>query len=92
MVLKKRSTVNVVLQNTSILPVSFLAASFTDSHTTSARAFIVENEPEAAEAYEIERDLLDRPVFKWEQPKDGFYIPPGGERVIEVECRGKLGW
>jgi Transport protein Trs120 or TRAPPC9, TRAPP II complex subunit len=87
-----RATVKIVLQNPSSLPVSFLTASFTDSHTTATRNYIVENEPDAAEAYGIERDLQDRPVFKWDPPEEGFYMGPGEEKPIEVECIGKLGW
>jgi len=91
-----RSTIRITLENTSTLPVDFVQLSFQDSTTGRSQAIISEGERDlsAGEAYEIESDLVNRPVFRWDQQKgEPIVIPPGGGRkTIDVRCLGKVGW
>ncbi|KAL7409219.1 TRAPP II complex [Mrakia frigida] len=91
----EESTIRITLENTSSLPVDFVQLSFQDSTTGRSQAIISEGERDlsAGEAYEIESDLVNRPVFKWDQQKgESIRIPPGGGRqTINVKCLGKVG-
>lgn len=87
-----RTNIRITLENTSTLPVDFVKLSFQDSTTARLQAIISEGELTAGEAYELESDLIHRPVFRWEQPEAALVIPPGGKKTINVWCRGKVGW
>lgn len=85
------STVRIGLENTSSSTIDFLQVNFTDALTTSTQAYLAENELPAVEAYEVEADALQRPVFRWEG-STATTIAPGASYVLEVKCRGKIGW
>jgi hypothetical protein len=85
------STVRIGLENTSPSTIDFLQVNFTDALTTSTQAYLAENELPAVEAYEIESDSVHRPVFRW-GGSTATKIPPGASYVLEVQCRGKIGW
>jgi hypothetical protein len=90
--LASRTSIRITLENTSNLPVDFVKLSFQDSTTARSQAIISEGELSAGEAYELEADLIHRPVFRWEQPDDALTIPAGGRKTINIWCRGKVGW
>jgi hypothetical protein len=76
-----RSTIRLTLENTSHLPVDFLKLSFQDSTTASIQSAILDGEPSAGEAYELESELVHRPVFRWDPPT---FSPKAKERESEV--------
>ncbi|SCV69753.1 BQ2448_1147 [Microbotryum intermedium] len=84
------STIRIALENVSTLTVDFVKLTFSDLHTTTTQAYVDENELPPAEAYEIEADNRDRPVFSWtidQVPK----IEPGQTYFLDVKCLGKVG-
>lgn len=56
-----------------------------------AQIVVAEGELSPEQAYEIDYDALNRPVFSWDSPGD-LVIPPGGRTVLTVYCLGKVGW
>ncbi|GAA5872900.1 hypothetical protein JCM8547_003260 [Rhodosporidiobolus lusitaniae] len=84
------STIRIGLESTSPSTIDFLQVNFTDSLSTSTRAFLAENDLPPVQAYELESDNLHRPVFKW-NGTTATKIPPGASYVLEVQCRGKIG-
>ncbi|SCZ89502.1 BZ3500_MvSof-1268-A1-R1_Chr9g10432 [Microbotryum saponariae] len=84
------STIRIALENVSTRPVDFVKLTFSDLHTTTTQAYVDENELPPAEAYEIEADNRDRPVFSWtvdQVPR----IKPGQTYLLDVQCLGKVG-
>lgn len=86
-----RTTIRITLENSSSVPVDFLKLSFDDSTGRSARLILAEAELSPEEAYELELDMLTRPVFTWE-PEGQSSVLPGGRSTITVSCLGKVGW
>ncbi|KWU44001.1 hypothetical protein RHOSPDRAFT_34430 [Rhodotorula sp. JG-1b] len=84
------STIRITLENASTVPVDYVHITCADSLTTATRQYLSDAELEAAEIYELEVDAVERPVFRW-LGSQGFSIAPGSSRVLEVECRGKIG-
>ncbi|GAA5873361.1 hypothetical protein JCM3774_000758, partial [Rhodotorula dairenensis] len=84
------STIRISLENASSVPVDFVHVTCTDSLTTATRQYLSDAELSAAEIYELEFDAVEKPVFRWLGSQD-FAIAPGSSRVIEIECRGKIG-
>ncbi|GAA5826496.1 hypothetical protein JCM11251_002398 [Rhodosporidiobolus azoricus] len=84
------STIRIGLENTSSSPIDFLQVTFTDSLSTATQAHLGENELPAVEAYELEAEVLHRPVFRWSGSPTTL-IPPGASHILEIECRGKIG-
>lgn len=89
--LPNSSTIRITLENASSVPVDYVHITCADSLTTATRQYLSDAELEAAEIYELEVDAVERPVFRWLGSQD-FSIAPGSSRVLEVECRGKIGW
>ena len=85
------STIRITLENSSLVPVDFLKLSFDDSTARSAHSLVAEGELSPEEAYELEWDSLNRPVFTWENEGDTT-VQPGGRATISVRCLGKVGW
>jgi hypothetical protein len=72
--------------------VNFLKLSFDDNTQREARALLNE-ELAPQEVYEVEWDMIKRPVFE----HDGVVaaevnIPPGGRYTVSVKCLGKVQW
>lgn len=84
-----RSTIRITLENTSSVPVNFVKLTFDDSTARAARTALA-GDLSPAEAYEIEWDLLHRPVFEWQTAE--VFIAPGAKHVLSVRCFGKVGW
>jgi len=85
------STIRIALENTSSSPIDFINLSFTDSLSQSIQAYLTDNELPAVEAYELQAEALQRPVFTWEGTKETSILP-GASHVLEVKCLGKIGW
>jgi hypothetical protein len=85
------STIKITLENSSSTTVDFLKLSFDDSASRAAQAMLSEGELSSEQAYEIEWDIVNRPVFSWNAEGD-MSIPPGGRTTITVTCLGKAGW
>ena len=85
------STIKITLENSSSTVVDFLKLSFDDSATRAAQALLSEGELSSEQAYEIEWDIVNRPVFYWNVEGD-MSIPPGGRTTVTVTCLGKVGW
>lgn len=85
------STIRITLENSSSVPVDFVKLSFEDSASRIALAVLNEGEVSREQAYELEYDMIKRPVFVW-SPEGEVGIPPGGRTTISVTCLGKVGW
>ncbi|WWC70625.1 uncharacterized protein I206_104576 [Kwoniella pini CBS 10737] len=86
------STVKITLENSSSTPIDFIKLTFDDSTSREAQAIISEGELTAEQAYEIEYDQLNRPVFIWSRDeKEDVVIPPGGRINLDVQVLGKVG-
>ncbi|GAA5987807.1 hypothetical protein JCM10908_007223 [Rhodotorula pacifica] len=84
------STIRISVENVSSVPVDFVLVACSDSLTTATRQYLSEAELPAAELYELEADAVEKPVFRWLAHED-MTIAPGASRVLEIECRGKIG-
>lgn len=87
----RSSTIRITLENTSQVPVDFVKLSFEDSVTREAQAILAEGEVSPEQAYELDFDSLNRPVFTWDNSAE-LSIPAGGRTTISVQCLGKVGW
>ena len=85
------SSIRITLENTSSVPVDFIKLSFDDSSSRGAQAIIADGELSPQDAYELEWDMLNRPVMAWDEGGDTL-IPAGGRTTISVRCLGKVGW
>lgn len=85
------STIKITLENSSSTTVDFLKLSFDDSATRAAQAILSEGELTSEQAYELEWDIVNRPVFSWKADED-MSILPGGRMTVTVTCLGKVGW
>ncbi|WWD18356.1 hypothetical protein CI109_102806 [Kwoniella shandongensis] len=85
------STIKITLENSSSVPIDFIKLTFDDSTAREAQAIIQEGELTPEQAYELEWDQLNRPVFTWEKGDDEISIAPGGKATISVRCLGKVG-
>jgi len=86
-----RSTIRLVLENSSSTPVDFIKLSFDDSTAREAQAVIAEGELSPEHAYELDWDQLHQPALTWENPDENS-IQPGGRVTLLVKCLGKVGW
>ncbi|WVQ65923.1 uncharacterized protein L199_004101 [Kwoniella botswanensis] len=88
------STIRITLENSSSVPIDFIKLTFDDSTAREAQAIIQEGDLTPEQAYEIEYDQMNKPVFTWDQ-KDGagdkLEIGPGGKVNLDVRCLGKVG-
>lgn len=87
-----RSTIRLVLENVSSLPVDFLALSFDDSTIGPARQTLADDNLPVFETYETEYDLIYRPVFSWDKNQSPHSIHPGEKTTLTLNCFGKVGW
>jgi hypothetical protein len=86
-----RSTIRLVLENSSSTPVDLIKLSFDDSTAREAQAVIQEGELSPEHAYELDWDQKYQPALTWENP-DETTIAPGGRVTLLVKCLGKVGW
>ncbi|TXT13431.1 hypothetical protein VHUM_00798 [Vanrija humicola] len=86
----EKSIIRITLENSSSVPVDFVKLSFEDSVSREAQVVVAEGELSPEQAYEVDYDTLNRPVFSWDSPGD-LVIPPGGRTVLMVYCLGKVG-
>ncbi|BGP40785.1 hypothetical protein JCM10449v2_004750 [Rhodotorula kratochvilovae] len=84
------STIRISVENTSSSPIDFVKVTFADSLSASTQAYLAEYELSAPEAFELEADNIDRPVFRWNGSSQTA-IAPGASHVVEIQCRGKIG-
>ncbi|ORY31418.1 TRAPP II complex [Naematelia encephala] len=84
------STIRLTLENSSSVPVDFIKLSFDDSSARDVQTLINEGDLSPEHAYELEWDVLNRPVFVWENEQDTA-IAPGGKLTLSVRCLGKVG-
>lgn len=89
--LARSSTIRIGLENTSTSPIDFVKLTFSDMHATSSQAYVDENELSPGDAFEIESDNLNHPVFRWTSPAAPLLLP-SASMVLEVQCLGKIGW
>ncbi|EMD38404.1 hypothetical protein CERSUDRAFT_113560 [Gelatoporia subvermispora B] len=85
------STIRLVLENVSSLPVDFLALSFDDSTIGPARQTLADDNLPVFETYETEYDLIYRPVFSWDKNQSPHSIHPGEKTTLTLNCFGKVG-
>jgi hypothetical protein len=72
--------------------VNYLKLSFDDSTIRAAQVVLNDGDLSAEGQYEVEWDVLHRPVFTWDGGAGGVDIPPGGRYTVSVNCLGKVGW
>ncbi|OCF62347.1 hypothetical protein L486_02015 [Kwoniella mangroviensis CBS 10435] len=88
------STIRITLENSSSVPIDFIKLTFDDSTAREAQAIIQDGELTPVQAYEIEYDQMNKPVFTWDH-KDGagdkLEIGSGGKVTLDVRCLGKVG-
>jgi hypothetical protein len=58
----------------------------------TAQLALAEGELGTEGQYEVEWDVINRPVFSWEGEGGDVKIPPGGSYTVTVRCLGKVGW
>jgi hypothetical protein len=87
-----RSTIRLTLENVSTLPIDFLRLSFDDSTMAPAQQALADGELSVFDTYETEYDLINRPTFSWQSPKEFKEVAPGQKIVLTVICFGKVGW
>ncbi|WRT67660.1 uncharacterized protein IL334_004632 [Kwoniella shivajii] len=86
------SIIRITIVNSSSVPIDFIKLTFDDSTSRDSQAIIQEGELTPEQAYEIEFDQLNKPVFTWEKEHhDQIDIQPGGRMNINVKCLGKVG-
>lgn len=83
------SVVRITLENSSSTPVDFIKLSFDDSVSREAQAMMVEEIP-PQQAYDLDYDITQRPVFTWDK-NSNIHIPPGGRATLQIEVLGKVG-
>jgi hypothetical protein len=66
--------------------------SFEDNLDARATALLDEGALSETETFELEQDLLERPVMLWTPPEDGMSIALGQRQTLRIKCRGKVGW
>ena len=88
--LTMRSTIKITLENSSSTPVDFVKLSFEDSASKAMISILNEGELSGPQAYELEYDMIKRPVFTWDASET--VVQPGGRTTIVVTCVGKVGW
>lgn len=84
--------IRLTLENVSAFPVDFLKLTFEDSTIAPVRQILTEGDLSVSERYEIEYDLLRRPVFNWRSREEPSGVKPGQKAVLTVACLGKVGW
>ncbi|KAF3920526.1 hypothetical protein ABW20_dc0108759 [Dactylellina cionopaga] len=87
---KQVFTIHVKNESTSV-PVDFVAISFIDSTTEPVTNAISQKQGLPAEVYELEVILYKKKAFEWLQPEENVEIPPGGRGVFQVQVLGKPG-
>ncbi|KAI0306435.1 TRAPP II complex [Multifurca ochricompacta] len=87
----EKSTLRLTLENISNLPIDFLRLSFDDSTITPAQAALAEGDLSIYDAYETEYQLINRPVFSWNQDQENIEILPGRKVALTLTCTGKVG-
>jgi hypothetical protein len=87
-----RSVIRLTLENVSAFPVDFLKLTFEDSTVAPVRQILADGDLSISERYEIEYDLLRRPVFHWRSREEPNNIKPGQKVVLNIGCLGKVGW
>ena len=80
------------MENISSLPIDYLRLSFEDSVRQTTEPLLSENNLSAHATYEVEYDLVHKPVLSWASRDDKVYIPPGKDLTITVTCYGKPNW
>nr|XP_018262525.1 uncharacterized protein I303_05542 [Kwoniella dejecticola CBS 10117]OBR84683.1 hypothetical protein I303_05542 [Kwoniella dejecticola CBS 10117] len=85
------SSIRITLENSSTTPIDFVKLTFDDSTSREARSVIAEGELTPEQAYEIEYDQLNKPVFTWTREESQIEIMPGGKMNLDVKVLGKVG-
>jgi hypothetical protein len=86
-----RTTIRLILENPSTVPVDFIKLSFDDSTAREAQAVINEGELSPEHAYELDWDQINQPALTWQNPNETT-IQPGGRVTLLIKCLGKVGW
>ena len=87
-----RSAIRLTLENVSALPIDFLRLSFDDSTIAPAQQALSDGGLSVFDTYETEYDLIRRPMFSWNSPKEIKTIAPGQKVTLTIGCSGKAGW
>ncbi len=89
----ERSILRITLENSSPVPVDFIKLSFDDSTVREAQAIFAEGEIPPEQAYELDHDLKDRPVFRWDEGEsEGGWtglVAPGGRTTLTIRRTGQ---
>jgi hypothetical protein len=72
--------------------VDFINLFFEDNLNSRANALLEEGGLSETETFELEQDVLERPVMRWKMPEEGISIAPGQRQNLRIKCRGKMGW
>lgn len=86
----EKSVIQITLENSSQVPVDFVRLSFDDSVTREAQHVLLDVDIAPEQAFELQQDISERPVFAWDSGTD-LSIPPGGRATISVRILGKVG-
>src|SRR5579859_7592018 len=72
-----RSTIRMILENVSGLPIDFVRLAFDDSTIGSAQQALADGDLSVFDTYETEYDLLHRRVFSWFNESETGKVDPG---------------
>jgi hypothetical protein len=87
-----RSVIRITLENVAGLPVDFLRLAFDDSTILPAQQALNDGGLSVFDTYETEYDLIHRPMFSWNSPKELKTIEPGQKVTLTISSFGKSGW
>jgi trafficking protein particle complex subunit 9 len=76
----------------SSLPVGSFSLYFDDSTKAAAQQALADGDLSVFDAYETEYDLINRPMFSWQNQAENNVISPGQAITVAVTCLGKVGW
>lgn len=71
--------------------IDFLRLLFDDSTIQPAQQTLQEGSLSTFDTYEMEYDLIQRPLFSWNQD-EVHPLKPGERLTLNVQCLGKVGW
>jgi hypothetical protein len=83
--------IRVTLENVSPITVDFLRFGFEDSTMEPAQKSLAEGNLSVFDTYETEHNLINNPVFSWDQ-REAKTIAPNQNLTLTLTCFGKVGW
>lgn len=83
--------IRITVENVSSITVDFLRFGFEDSTMEPAQKILAEGNLSVFDTYETEYNLINKPVFSWDQ-REAKPIAPNQNLTLTLTCFGKVGW